>query len=74
MSESTVKNDDTLALLSKLQAIDLAKIENDKTVRAETLALARKLSASLEEPINRATDLAFRVSSFWFVLTAAYIS
>lgn len=53
--------DDAHSLVSKLQAMDGSKILKDEAVRNETLSLARKLVATLEGPVNRATDLAFRV-------------
>lgn len=49
------------SILSKLQGIKIREIENDEVVKNETLALARKLTATLEGPVNRATDLVFRV-------------
>ncbi|KAF2658527.1 sterigmatocystin 8-O-methyltransferase [Lophiostoma macrostomum CBS 122681] len=47
-------------LLSRLQRIDHTKLELDQNVRNDALLLSKKLTASLEGPVNRATDLVFR--------------
>jgi hypothetical protein len=62
------KSKDVKSLIEKLKNIDVARVEEDEGVKGEALALARKITATLEGPINRATDLVFRVcctTSFW---------
>jgi len=53
--------DDIRTLLSKLQNIDITQIEADESAKIRVLSLIRKITANLEGPINRATDLVFRV-------------
>jgi hypothetical protein len=63
MSSSSSHGDVTVpALLSRLREIDHTRVEHDQNVKDEALLLSRKLTASLEGPVNRATDLVFRVS------------
>ncbi|KAF2871891.1 O-methyltransferase-domain-containing protein [Massariosphaeria phaeospora] len=47
-------------LLSKLQATDAKALENDSAARHELLQLSRNLTAALENPVDRATDLVFK--------------
>jgi hypothetical protein len=60
MTDSS-KGEDVKSLIEKLKNIDVARVEEDEGVKGEALALARKITSTLEGPINRATDLVFRV-------------
>jgi hypothetical protein len=68
----TGQGEDIQSLITRLKNIDVARVEQDEAVKGEALALARKITSTLEGPINRATDLVFRVctsllsASFWF--------
>jgi hypothetical protein len=61
-------------LIERLKNIDVARVEEDEDVKGEALALARKITSTLEGPINRATDLMFRVcaTSAFRILLATY--
>jgi hypothetical protein len=62
------KGEDIKSLIERLKNINVARVEEDEGVKGEALTLARKITATLEDPINRATDLMFRVCctfSFW---------
>lgn len=52
--------DDVQALISQIQAIDASEIVQNPGAKSEILALAKKLTNALEEPLNRATDLVFK--------------
>lgn len=58
----TAEGADVHSLVTNLQAIHKSQILKDEAVKIETLTLARKLVAALEGPVNRATDLVFKVS------------
>lgn len=58
---NAVPGDDLQSLITKLKNIDVAQVAEDEAVKSEALRLARKVTATLESPINRATDLVFRV-------------
>lgn len=49
-------------VIAHIQGLDAEKLVNNATAQAELLPLARKLTYILEGPVNRATDLAFKVS------------
>lgn len=49
-------------LLGKIRNVDVDSVSNDPVAQADLLKLARKLTAVLEGPVNRATDLVFKVS------------
>jgi hypothetical protein len=57
----TGQGEDIQSLIARLKNIDVARVERDEDVKGEALALARKITSTLEGPINRATDLVFRV-------------
>jgi hypothetical protein len=59
---STSQQEDIQGLIARLQNIDVARVKVDEGVKGEALALARKITSTLEDPINRATDLVFSVS------------
>jgi hypothetical protein len=59
MSDPSTK--DVKNLIERLKNIDVTRVEEDENVKGEALALARKITSTLEGPINRATDLMFRV-------------
>jgi hypothetical protein len=59
MSDPSTK--DVKNLIERLKNIDVARMEEDEDVKGEALALARKITSTLEGLINRATDLMFRV-------------
>ena len=50
-------------IITRIQSVDVEKAADDAAARAELLLLARKLTDALEGPINRATDLVFKVST-----------
>jgi hypothetical protein len=58
---STSQQEDIQGLIGRLQNIDVARVKVDEGVKGEALALARKITSTLEGPINRATDLVFSV-------------
>jgi hypothetical protein len=58
---STSEGEDIQSLIARLQNINVARVEGDEHVKGEALALARKIRSTLEGPINRATDLVFKV-------------
>lgn len=49
-------------LVGKIRDVDVNGVSNDPVAQADLLKLARKLTAVLEGPVNRATDLVFKVS------------
>jgi hypothetical protein len=59
----TGQGEDIQSLITRLKNIDVARVEGDEDVKSEALALARKITSTLEGPINRATDLVFRVGT-----------
>jgi len=61
-----VGGDDLQGLITRLKTIDVTRIEEDESVKRDALALARKVTATLEGPVNRATDLIFRVYTLQF--------
>jgi hypothetical protein len=61
----TGQGEDIQSLIARLKDIDVARVEADEGVKGEALALARKITSTLEGPINRATDLVFRVCASW---------
>lgn len=62
-SARVIAGDDLSSAFEDLQAFDIASIENDQDARFRALSLARKVSAALESPLDRAVDLVFRVRS-----------
>lgn len=60
---NAVPEDDLQSLITKLKNIDVAQVAEDEAVKSEALRLARKVTATLEGPVNRATDLVFRVNT-----------
>jgi hypothetical protein len=63
MGDSQAKDMGELSdIVTRIQGIDVDKISNDSVARADLLHLANKLTVALEGPINRATDLAFKVN------------
>jgi len=56
----------TTDLLEELRSLDLTVLANDSNERNKALALSRKLTASLENPTERALDYIYKVcSKFW---------
>ena len=49
-------------IVARMQSVDVGQVSNNSEAQAELLLLARKLTAVLEGPINKATDLAFKAS------------
>ncbi|KAF2702772.1 sterigmatocystin 8-O-methyltransferase [Pleomassaria siparia CBS 279.74] len=47
-------------VIARIQSVDVDQISHDPEAKADLLLLARKLTASLEGSVNRATDLVFR--------------
>lgn len=58
---SNVQRDDLRGLILQLKSLDVDQIEEDAGAKNDALALAKKVTASLEDPVNKATDLVFRV-------------
>jgi len=52
----------TATLLKQLREIDPDTLESDPDARYQALQLSRKLSVALDDPLNQAVDLAFKVS------------
>ena len=48
-------------LVEGLRNIDLDALQDDPGLKHEALTLARKITGILEGPVNRATDLVFKV-------------
>jgi hypothetical protein len=48
-------------LVEGLRNIDLDALQGDPGLKHEALTLARKITGILEGPVNRATDLVFKV-------------
>lgn len=63
---------DVQSLFSRLQEIDSSTVLRDETVKGEVLNLARELAATLQGPVNRATDLAFSVRGWPIHLTVPH--
>lgn len=62
MIDTNATAEDNLeALIAKLKSIDVSRVNEDEAAKGEALKLARKITATLEGPINRATDLVFKV-------------
>jgi hypothetical protein len=62
-------------IVARIQDLKVDKIADDLDARLELLRLSRKLTAVLEGPVDRATDLVFKVSHIaWLfkVLTSPY--
>lgn len=53
---------DAAMLLARLNQLPTEGLKNDPKTRKDALALSRALVASLEDPVNRATELSFTVS------------
>jgi hypothetical protein len=53
--------DNIQSLITKLKNIDVSRIGEDEAAKVEALNVAKKVTATLENPINRATDLMFTV-------------
>ena len=49
------------ALLAEINKLPLQDVATDPALRKRAIGLSKKLTASLEEPVNRAIDLAFSV-------------
>ena len=49
-------------IIASIQNVDTEKIVHDDIGKTELLKLARKLTAVLEGPVNKATDLVFKVN------------
>lgn len=58
---TTQRGDDLRSLIKKLQNVDVESVNENEALKIETLDLARKITAALEGPVNRATDLMYRV-------------
>jgi hypothetical protein len=52
---------DAAAIVAKLNKLTLSTMDIYKDAKSEALELRRKLTASLEDPVRRAIDLAFQV-------------
>jgi hypothetical protein len=49
-------------IIKTIQSVNVENITQDVTAKAELLTLSKNLTAVLEGPLNRATDLVFKVS------------
>jgi hypothetical protein len=58
---NTMPEEDLQSLITKFKSLDVARLAEDEALKSEALRLARKVTATLEGPVNRATDLVFRV-------------
>jgi hypothetical protein len=58
---NTMPEDELQSLVKKLNSFDFTRVAADGAEKSDALRLARKVTAILEGPVNRATDLAFRV-------------
>jgi hypothetical protein len=63
MGDIADKDTELCSLVMKLQQIDVGQLSKDESVKLEALELSRKVTATIEGPVNRATDLAFRAST-----------
>jgi hypothetical protein len=62
MADTQLKKDkDLKSLVEGLRNIDLDMLQDDPGLKHEALTLARKITGILEGPVNRATDLVFKV-------------
>jgi hypothetical protein len=62
MTDTQLQKDEELkSLVEGLRNIDLDTLQDDPGLKHEALTLARKITGILDGPVNRATDLAFKV-------------
>jgi hypothetical protein len=54
--------DEITRIIARIQDLKVDRIADDHEARLELLHLSRRLTAVLEGPVNRATDLVFKVS------------
>ena len=54
---------DISKILAEIQTFNVTKIQDDPLSRASLADLAKRLTAILKDPVNRATDLVFKVGS-----------
>lgn len=65
MSTPSVSQGENIqSLITKLKSLDVSRVAVDEAAKIEALSLAKKVTATLEDPINRATDLMFSVCVF----------
>jgi hypothetical protein len=55
------QNQELKILVDRLHSIDLDALSDNPDLKREALSLARKITGTLEGPVNRATDLVFKV-------------
>lgn len=48
-------------IVKRIQGINVDTLSHDQHAQSDLLQLARKLTVVLEGPVNRATDLVFKV-------------
>jgi hypothetical protein len=49
-------------IITEIQSTNIENIGQDAVLKAKLLGLSKKLTAELEDPVNRATDLVFKAS------------
>jgi hypothetical protein len=54
-------SDDAAAIIAKLSKLTLSTVDIYKDAKSKALELSRKQTASLEDPVRRAINLAFQV-------------
>lgn len=59
--KNSSEGDRAAALVAELGQITSDSINNDEEARHTALELSKKLTATLEGPVNRATELVFKV-------------
>ena len=60
-TQNMSQGDQATALIAELSKLTPDAINNDQAERFKALELSKKLIAKLEDPVDRATELVFRV-------------